>query len=247
MKLAIMQPYFFPYVGYFSLMYETNTMILLDEVQFQRKSWMTRNRIYNPHAPFTFINLPINKAPLHTKIKDIQLSQQSNWRKQLVKQLTVYEKAPYYNETMDLLMNILEFTNPSIVKWHQHALQKINQYISLSCNIKVFSELGITIEDVYAPDEWALNICKSLGATEYVNPPGGIDLFNEEKYLENDIQLIFLQNNLSSYPQFSHEFQPGLSIIDVLMFNHPKEALRIISDYKTYTKKDKLLIGEGQA
>ena len=67
MKLAIMQPYFFPYVGYFSLMYETNTMILLDEVQFQRKSWMTRNRIYNPHASFTFINLPINKAPLHTK------------------------------------------------------------------------------------------------------------------------------------------------------------------------------------
>ena len=148
---------------------------------------------------------------------------------------------------MDLLMNILEFTNPSIVKWHQHALQKINQYISLSCNIKVFSELGITIEDVYAPDEWALNICKSLGATEYVNPPGGIDLFNEEKYLENDIQLIFLQNNLSAYPQFSHEFQPGLSIIDVLMFNHPREALRIISDYQTYTKKDKLLLGEGQA
>ena len=89
--------------------------------------------------------------------------------------------------------------------------------------------------------------CKSLGASQYVNPPGGIDLFNEEKFLENDIQLIFLRNNLSPYPQFNNEFQPALSIIDVLMFNEPVEALRIISDYQTYTKKDKLLLGEGLA
>jgi hypothetical protein len=247
MKLAIMQPYFFPYVGYFSLMYETKTMILIDEVQFRRKSWMTRNRIYNPHASFTFIHIPINKAPLHTKIKDIQISQQSYWREQLIKQLSVYEKAPYYNETINLIKSLMEFTDPSLVKWHQHCIQKINQYLQLDCKVEIFSELNIEIEDVYGPDEWSLNICKSLGAIEYVNPPQGIGLFNEEKFTENEIELTFLQNNLSPYPQFTDEFQSGLSIIDVLMFNHPKEALRIISDYQTYTKKDKLLIGEGQA
>jgi hypothetical protein len=102
----------------------------------------------------------------------------------------------------------------------------------MECAIDIFSEMGLRIAPVNAPDEWALNICRALGdVSEYWNPPGGRIFFDASKYQRAGIKLQFLSVNLREYDQRRRGFVPGLSIIDVAMFNSPQEINEMLDDY----------------
>lgn len=231
MKLAIMQPYFLPYLGYFSLIYEADQFIILDTVQFQRKSWMTRNRIINTNGGSTYINLPVKKASLDTYIKEIVINNDIDWKAKLFNQLLVYKRAPYYKEVIEVLERALSINNKTLTDINKNLLVEISNYLNLNCEIKVFSEMGLDIENVHAPDEWALNISKELNATEYINAPGGVCFFNRRKYEDNNIKLKFIKNKLKAYKQLHLDFVPGLSIVDVMMFNSLSEIHEMLGDY----------------
>ena len=110
MKVGIMQPYFFPYSGYFSLIKATETFILLDEVQFIRHGWIERNRILKPNEGWQYIHCPIEKHSRETRIRDIEIRNQENWKNKILAQLIHYKKkAPYYNEVISLLETIFTF------------------------------------------------------------------------------------------------------------------------------------------
>lgn len=232
MKLAIMQPYFLPYIGYFSLVHEADQFIILDTVQFQRKSWITRNRILNQGGGSTYINVPVKKAPLETNIKEIVINQDSDWKTKLFNQLLVYKRAPYYEQTIKVLERALNKNNNTITDLNKNLLVEICNYLHLACDIQVFSEMGIEIEEVHAADEWALNISKELNAIEYINAPGGVCFFDGQKYENNHVKLKFIKNKLSAYKQFYLDFEPGLSIVDVMMFNSIDEIHEILADYE---------------
>ncbi|MGE7947219.1 WbqC family protein [Lysinibacillus sp. NPDC093688] len=231
MRVAIMQPYFFPYIGYFSLLQAADMFVILDTVQFQRKSWMKRNKIITFKGGSTYIELPVKKAPLDTLINQIVINNEIDWKTTLFSQLLVYKKAPFYNETINTVNSVLNEDTNKLVDINKNILLEISNYLRLDCEIVVFSEMKIKVEDVNSADEWALNISKALNATEYINPPGGVSFFNKQKYKDSNIELKFIKNKLRQYKQFHFNFIPGLSMIDVMMFNSKEEIRTMLTDY----------------
>lgn len=233
MKIAIMQPYFLPYLGYFSLIKHTEKFILLDTVQFIRHGWIERNRILKPGSGWQYIAIPLMKYNQETKIHDIKIKNTSDWRDKIFRQLEHYKKrAPFYGATIDILRAALDIDTDSIVKLNKYVLKTVCDYIGIEINVDVFSEMNLDIEEVKAPDEWALNICKVLnGINEYWNPEGGLEFFNRSKYENAGIDIKFLKMNFLRYPQRRPEFETGLSIVDVMMFNEPEKINVMLDDF----------------
>ena len=236
-KIAgIMQPYFFPYLGYFSLIKHTNIFILFDPVQFIRHGWIDRNRVLKQGEGWQYISVPLQKHALTTLIKDVKISTDANWKKKIFAQLTHYKKkAPFYNRAMTVVEEALSIDTDSITILNRHILMTVCSYLNIPVDILIFSEMNLKFEPVQAPDEWALNICKALGnVNEYWNPPGGMEFFDREKYEKEQIKLYFQKINLSFYSQRRgpENFEPGLSIIDVMMFCSPEQISGMLDDYE---------------
>lgn len=235
MRLAIMQPYFFPYLGYFSLIKNTDHIILLDEVQFIRHGWIERNRMLKEGGGWLYIQVPVKKAQgRNTLIKNIEVNNFLPWKEKIFSQIRHYKKiAPNYSVVFNLMQGILDEEYKDITTLNKAALEGVCQYIGFFPKISVFSQMGLEIENPEAPDEWALNICKALGnATEYWNPPGGKSFFNRTKYGKENMKLVFPKINLGSYDQKREEFIPGLSILDVLMFNSREKVFEMLDEYE---------------
>ena len=235
MKLGIMQPYFFPYLGYFSLIKNTDKFILFDVVQFIRHGWIERNRILKQDKGWQYISVPLVKHSRETLIKDIQVKNTENWKDKIFSQLQHYKrKAPFYKETIDVIKQGLNMQTDSIVKINYSTLKSVCEYLEIPFDCEIFSEMNLNIEQVNAPDEWALNITKALGYSEYWNPEGGLDFFDREKYKNAGIDLKFQKINLKPYSQRRgpENIETGLSIIDVLMFNEKSYINEMLQDYK---------------
>jgi len=233
MKLSIMQPYFFPYLGYFSLIKHTDKFILLDTVQFIRHGWVERNRILKYPQDWLYIQVPLIKSSRDTLIQDKIINNKSNWQQKILSQLQPYKKkAPYYSQVVLLLEKVLLENDNDIVSLNKRSLQEVCNYLGIATPISVFSEMNLLIDKPNAPDEWALNICKAVsGVTEYWNPPGGKSLFDVKKYNNEGIACKFQSVNLNEYSQKRDVFESGLSIIDVMMFNSPEEINKMLDDY----------------
>lgn len=233
MKIGIMQPYFFPYLGYFSLINNTDRFIIFDTVQFIKHGWIERNRILKPNEGWQYIKVPLKKHNRETLIKDIRINNDDDWRDRIYRQLEHYKKrAPFYSETLAIVKEALNINTESIVKLNVNCLKTISNYIGIDFISDTYSEMNINIEEVNKPDEWALNICKALGnVTEYWNPEGGLDFFDKFKYEESGIEIKFLKMDLKRYSQKRSSFEYGLSIIDVMMFNTPIEINEMLNNY----------------
>lgn len=235
MKAGIMQPYFFPYLGYYSLIKHTDVFVLLDTVQFIRHGWIERNRILKQKDGWQYLKVPLVKPDgRSTLIKDIQIDNRENWKGKIVAQLTHYKKrAPFFKQSMGLLESVFQDEFESIVDFNLKSLKKVCQYLHIPAEIQVFSEMNLTIEEVNAPDEWALNICKAMNQIdEYWNPTGGLTFFDREKYQNANVCIKFHSVNLQPYSQRSSAFESGLSIIDVLMFNDVQAIHQMLDDYQ---------------
>jgi hypothetical protein len=235
MKLAIMQPYFFPYPGYFSLIKRVDEFILFDTPQFIRHGWVDRNRILNEGDPL-YIRPAKVKHSNRASINEILLKNDEPWKTKIIDQLNTYHKAPYFEETKSILDKIFEDDIKSLVNFNKMSIQVICNYLDIKTTIKIWSEMNLTIGDVQAPDEWALRICEAMKAQKYINPIGGLELFDSKKYEAMGIDIQFL-DCLPEYNQFDKDFIPGLSIIDMLMFNS-KDQINQMLDLATITRND---------
>ena len=228
-----MQPYFFPYIGYISLIKHTDRFILFDPVQFIRHGWIERNRILKQNDGWLYIQVPLSNKGRDVIIKDLVIDNSQNWKGKLLAQLQPYKKiAPNYFKVMKLINEVLGRDYNFLVDLNLAILQHICDYLSIEHNISVFSEMDLQIDTPEAPDEWALNICKALGnIDEYWNPPGGQSFFDKSKYDAAGINLKFQSVNLKPYSQSRENFETGLSIIDLLMFNSIEEIHGMLDDY----------------
>lgn len=234
MKLGIMQPYFFPYIGYFSLIQYSDYFIFFDTPQYMHHGWVNRNRILKSDKTPTYVSVPLQKVSRETSIKDMVIREEEQWIDKIFAQLTAYKKrAPYYKDTIEFLHDILDRDwGGSLSALNISTTQSICKYIGFDRKFDTFSEMDLKIEEVNAPDEWALNISKALGAEIYVNPPGGMSFFDHKKYENAGIELQFLKSGLKPYIQRIGRFEPGLSIIDVMMFNDKAAIMELIADYE---------------
>ena len=221
--VAIMQPYFFPYLGYFSLIQHTDYWIVFDPVQYIRKGWMNRNRILapeNPNGGWQYISVSLQKATRNTLIKNIQVNNNLLWQDKLLRQLEHYrKKAPFFDDVHSLLLDTFKADINSIVNLNAHLLNSVCDYLSIPFDCEFYSVMDFPEFPITHAGDWALNICKHLHVSKYVNPLGGKALFNEFDWKANDIELNFLSSNLPYYSQRRKESIMGLSIIDTMMFN----------------------------
>lgn len=236
MKIGIMQPYFFPYLGYFSLIKNTDYFVIFDTPQYIRRGWVNRNRILDAKGEATYITVPIVSTERDTVIKDIEISYEKKWLEKIKGQMTVYKKkAPYYKKIIKFIDDIEEKNFKYLSELNIYTLEKVCEYLEIPYKYDVFSKMDLKIDEVKEADEWALNITKALGYDTYVNPPGGMSFFDRDKYLANNINLEFLKINLKPYIQRTGRFEEGLSILDVMMFLDPKEINSLLDDFEILT------------
>lgn len=228
-----MQPYFFPYLGYYSLINQCDEFILFDTPQFIRHGWIERNRILKPDGEPHYIKIPLQKHSRNTPINLIKVNNDISWKEKILAQLVMYKKnAKNYYPVRKLIEQLFEFESDCIVKWNFHILKGTCDYIGIDTPLQIWSKMDVEIGEVSAPDEWALQICNALGAKEYLNPENGISFFDVSKYESSNIKINFLKFIPMEYEQFGNQFVPNLSIVDVLMFNEISEVKKDLSNFK---------------
>ncbi|KHS76170.1 WbqC family protein [Pectobacterium brasiliense] len=226
-KYAVMQPYFFPYIGYFQLMAEVDVFVVYDNIKYTKKGWINRNRILLNGKDSTF-SLPLKKDSDFLDVKDRVLSETFN-RDDLINKIRgAYRRAPYFKNVFPLLENIINYRDDNLFNYILYSLVSIKGYLGLTCDIKVSS--SINIDHSLKSQDKVLAFGNALGAKSYSNPPGGISLYSQEAFSLHGMTLNFIQPNNIIYTQFDEPFVAWLSIIDVMMFNSSDEVLHLITN-----------------
>ena len=229
MKLAIMQPYFFPYIGYFQLINAVDEFVIYDNIEFTKKGWINRNRIL-VNGKDSIISLPLKKDSDFLNVNERFIA--NTWdldRKKMINKISEsYRKAPHYKDVIILIEKCLLYNDTNLYNFILNSIKIINDFLLISTKIIISS--SIDIDHKLKSEEKVIAICKKLNASTYINPPGGINLYNYEQFNLNKINLIFQKNNIFTYNQFNHNFIPSLSIIDVLMFNDKEKIINILNN-----------------
>jgi hypothetical protein len=226
-KLGIMQPYFAPYVGYFDLIRRCDRWVVFDSAQYIRHGWVNRNRILHPTKDEQYVIVPLQKHARETAIKDIRIVPGDDWRARIRGQLQHYRgKAPHFRAVAELVSSVLDLDTPSLSQLNVCFLQRVCGRLGLAFDFQVFSELNLALPEITDPGHWALEISTALGATEYLNPPGGRNLFNAAEFSARGIKLTIQEPVEFVYSCQGYKFVPHLSIIDVMMWNSPAEIMR---------------------
>lgn len=222
MKIAIMQPYLFSYIGYFQLISAVDKFVILDDVNYINKGWINRNRILINGKEHLF-SIPVKKVSQNKLICDCELSNDV-WQKKFLKTIEIsYKKAPFVNDVLPLIATIVAYKEKNLSQFILNHLKRIFDFLNLKVSIIPSSSVYKTSE--LKAQEKIIDICKKEHTTQYINPIGGLDLYDKNRFLQENIQLNFLKTNNITYSQNSDGFIPWLSIIDVLMFN-PKDEIR---------------------
>jgi hypothetical protein len=216
MKVAIMQPYIFPYLGYFQLLGAVDLFVVYDNIQYTKKGWINRNRMLE-NGQASLFTLPLASGSSSLDIRERYLASDYAPEKLLARFTGAYRSAPYFRQTLPLLEEVLRHPDRNLFGYLHHALDRTAAHLGLGTEVRVSSDVPIN-HDLKAQDK-VLALCEELDATTYINPIGGVDLYSRHDFAERGIELRFLQMLPLEYPQISQTFVPSLSIVDVLMHN----------------------------
>lgn len=228
--LAIMQPYFLPYIGYWQLMQAVDEFIIYDDVQFSKGGWINRNRLLLDGAAHTF-TLPLRKGRLREKINERELSEAFAGANQslLAKVTQAYSNAPCFSQVMPVLEQIMAAGDGNLANFLCRSLEHIKTYLGITTPLLRSSALEAG-RGLRASDR-VLALCKAREAGTYINAPGGRDLYDKAEFATHGIKLHFIQSSAVTYRQFGDEFVPSLSILDIMMFNTPAEVREMLNRY----------------
>ena len=224
MKLAIMQPYFVPYIGYWQLIKATDEFVIFDDVNYIKRGWINRNRILMNGSPMN-ITMRVKNASQNRKINEIELFDQEEDANKILKTLSIaYKRAPFFMYVLPLLEDILHHPSKNISEFNAYSIMMIADYLSIDTKF-VFSS-AIEKDELLKSEMKILDICKRQSATHYYNAIGGKELYHHEAFSDCGIELKFLAPVLTEYTQFGELFCSGLSIID------KKQLSEIIDNYE---------------
>jgi WbqC-like protein family len=217
LRVAIMQPYFLPYIGYWQLMHNVDVFVVYDDIQYTKKGWINRNRFLLNGQPKSF-TLPLKKDSDFRDISERQLSNTFGTDKmKLMGRLeAAYRSAPHFQEGKSLLGDTLSSDEENLFWFIHQSIEKIHTRLRMSSRLVVSSTLGISRK--LRGQDRVIATCKVLNATDYVNPIGGIELYDRSTFMAEGIRLHFQQTRPLIYRQYDQEFVPNLSIIDNIMF-----------------------------
>ena len=228
LKIGIMQPYFLPYIGYFSLINAVDKFVLADDLQYIRRGWVNRNKI-KMQGHSQYITVPVKRAPIATQINKMELISPEGSAYVLKRTMEAnYGCCPFFHEiknlTFDLLGPIANLSDLNVA-----LIKRVCDYLKIRTPLHMSSKLN---GDASLRREYRIqSICKTLGCTHYINPIGGINLYSKADFSKLGLTLSFLKMNDIVYPQGKDGFIPFLSIIDVLMWNSSADVRKMLDDY----------------
>lgn len=229
MKIAIMQPYFFPYVGYFQLINAVDKFIFYDDVTFIKQGWINRNRILM-NGKDLFFTMRLQGASSNKLINEVDISEDNGKLLKTISQ--AYSKAPYYRHVIDLIEHVLAAAAglKKISRIAELSVVKVSEYLNLKT---VFETSSRKYSDTKSLEraERLIAICNKNDADTYINPSGGQELYEKETFRKAGINLFFIRNHIAPYKQLKHAFVAGLSIIDVMMFNSKDDIKNMLNEY----------------
>ena len=231
-----MQPYFFPYIGYFQLINAVDEWVIFDDIQYIRHGWVNRNRILSPNLEkeWQHILVPLDKHHQEDFIHEIKIIDTNNWKDDAMGKLSYYKRirAPYYDQIIVLIEKCFDNNPISLVELNTLILKHITDYLSINFNYSISSQKSFNFSNVVGPGDWALEISKQMKASVYINPIGGKEIFDKDKYFSEGIELQFLKSREIKYKQSRRSYVPWLSIIDIMMFNSIENIKLMLDEYE---------------
>lgn len=221
-----MQPYFFPYLGYFQLVQAVDTFVVYDDVNYIKGGWINRNLIL-ADGKKQRITLPLRAASPNLKINQIEIDNRPNKLIETIRQR--YSRAPEFHSVFPLIEDILLQKEQNLAGYLFYSLVKISDYLGI--HPKWSESSMIKKDNELRGQDKIIAICGKLSATHYINTYGGVALYNYQSFANSAIKLSFIRSQPVSYPQFTREYVPDLSIIDVLMFNNLNQCQSLIGAY----------------
>ena len=222
MRVGIMQPYFFPYIGYFQLIAAVDLFIVYDNIKYTKKGWINRNRMLQNGKDVMF-SLPLKRDSDYLDVYQRELSSDFNRDKLLNQFKEAYRHAPYFAEIFPLIEQVVCYKDVKLFRFLYNSIERTCEHLGITTEIRISSDIAID-HDLKNQDK-VLALCSAVGATTYINAIGGIELYSKETFRAKGIELQFIKSKSFEYEQFGNAFVPWLSIIDVMMFN-PLDAIR---------------------
>ncbi len=231
MRAGIMQPYFFPYAGYFALVAASDTWVVFDTAQYAPKTWMNRNRVLAPQSGWCWVTVPVRHGTRSVRVHEVEVADPARAEQSVLGALSHYRRhAPHWRAVEGLVRRTFgTLRRPSLTDLDVAGLVAVCEYLGIACSPLVCSELDLHLGAVDHPGGWAPAIASALGADAYVNPVGGAHLFRTSEFAERGIALQFLELPPLAYATGPFAFEPALSILDVLMWNEPAEVARALA------------------
>ena len=228
-----MQPYLFPYLGYYQLVSAVDTFVFFDDVNFINKGWINRNNLLQQGHPSRF-TMPLVKATQNKRINEIELSNFNGWRYDLLKTVeNSYKKAPYFVFVFNWLKDFLSKDYSYISELASGSVKAVADMLELPTRFINSSTINYKNNETQNGVQKILAICKILNADKYINPKNGVELYDRKEFLSLNKELHFINMHEITYPQFKQNaFVPNLSIIDVMMFNSKNEILKMLAKYE---------------
>jgi hypothetical protein len=220
-----MQPYFFPYIGYFQLIAAVDLFIVYDNIKYTKKGWINRNRMLLGGKD-AFFTVPLKSDSDYLDVRDRVLADDFNRDKLLNRFRGAYGRAPHFAEVFPMVERATRHQDMNLFQFLHHALISTCAHLDLTTSIRVSST--IEIDPGLKNQDKVIALAKAVGATTYINPIGGLELYDRRAFREEDLDLQFVRSMPVEYRQFSHPFVPWLSIIDVLMFNPVKDVQAMV-------------------
>ncbi len=230
--VAVMQPYLFPYLGYFQLIREADVFVFYDDVDFITRGWINRNRILI-NGDSDIFTVPCSNASQNKKIEDVLVSNQWHPEKLLKKVKLTYANAGHFDAAFPTVETVIEEAGDQISVLAENSVRKVANYLNL--DVDFYRSSDLPVDQSLGRAERLIELTKYFGASTYVNMEGGKDLYDKPTFADREITLHFLSPNLPEYEQYTAEngtFHSGLSIIDVMMNVEPSRTREMLDTYQ---------------
>jgi len=227
-----MQPYLFPYIGYYQLMHAVDRFVVYDDVTFIKQGWINRNRLLS-NGRAVYFTVPLRRHSTDALIRDVEIndSHKPLWRVRLLKTFAnVYRRAPLFERVYPLVERVIGGPFTRIADMARASLREVVDYLGMS--VSIVESAAVYGNAHLKGQARVIDTCLAERADDYVNAIGGQDLYSREAFLAHGIRLQFLSTAPIEYRQFNTPFVPSLSVIDLLMFNAPEQARELLTRYE---------------
>lgn len=227
LKIAIKQPYFLPYIGFWQEVGLVDKYIFFDDVNYIKKGWINRNNILVGGNKYLF-TLALANASQNKHINEINICDDFVKLRKTI--YMAYKNAPYFEDVMFLLDGIFSYENKNLARFVGNSIQEVSKWLGFRTEFAYTSDMNN--DKSLVKQDKIVDLCKYIGADYYFDSTGALELYDKEHFRNNNITLQFIKSEIIPYKQFNNDFVAGLSIIDVMMFNDRQTIQNMLTKYQ---------------